>query len=91
MLDTILTPLNRVIPILVRKNRKSVHLQAEKEGNLRKIEQWRLKLDSVDEEVDGIVLQNAEKERQEVEEVMKQEEKAKVFKSTKRSKQSFPA
>ena len=51
-----------------------------------------MKLDSVDEEVDGIVLQNAEKERQEVEEVMKQDEKAKVFQSTKHTKppQSIP-
>lgn len=47
-----------------------------------------MKLDSMDEEVDGIVKQNAEKERQEGEEVMKQEEKAKVFQSTKRTKHS---
>jgi len=37
--------------------------------------------------VDGIVEQNARKERQEGAEVLKQEEKAKAFQNTKRTKQ----
>lgn len=41
----------------------------------------------MDEEVEGIVEQKARKDRQEGQELLKQEERAKAFQSTKRAKQ----
>ena len=63
----------------VRKERRSVVTKPTSLSSLRKIEQWRQKLDNLDEEIDKIVDKNVNSQRVEYMEVMRQEAKAKAF------------
>ena len=53
---------------------------------MRKIEQWRLKLDLMDEEVESIVEKNARNVRLDEEEVLRQQRKAQAFQGNRRGK-----